>query len=186
MEQTADYEVIYSKRKTLAVSITSEGKVIVRAPVNFPPSEIQKFLMEKQNWIKQHIKRAEERNKNQKIIRMTALQRETYISEARSVITELCRIYAEQMQVTYKKITIREQKTRWGSASSKGNLNFNWKLILMPRKVLEYVVVHELSHLKAMDHSPAFYRVVRQFMPDYEQPKKWLSEHGSEYKVQLI
>ena len=65
-------------------------------------------------------------------------------------------------------------------------MNFNWKLILMPRKVLEYVVVHELAHLKVMNHSPAFYEAVAQYMPDYEQPKTWLSKHGAEYNIHLI
>lgn len=186
MEQELAYEVVYSKRKTLAVSVAFYGRVVVRAPRHFPKSEITRFVEEKQDWIAHHVKKAGEREKNQKIFRMTAEEREDYIREAGSVITQMCRLRAKQMGVSYKKITIREQKTRWGSASSKGNLNFNWKLILMPRKVLEYVVVHELSHLKVMNHSPAFYRVVAQHMPDYEQPKKWLSEHGTEYKVDLI
>lgn len=186
MEQALDYQLVYSKRKTLAVSVTADGKVVVRAPRYFPKSEITRFITEKQDWIERHIKQAKIREKNQKVFCMTQKEREAYIREARSVITQLCSVYAKRMGVSFQKITIREQKTRWGSASSKGNLNFNWKLILMPRKVLEYVVVHELSHLKVMDHSPAFYRVVEQYMPDYKQPKQWLSEHGTEYKVNLI
>lgn len=186
MEQTPAYKVIYSDRKTLSVTVAAGGQVTVRAPRHFPDSEILRFLSEKQDWIRHHAKLAEEREKKQKIIRLTAKERERYIQEARTVFTQLCRRYAKQMGVTYKKITIREQKTRWGSASSIGNLNFNWKLILMPREVLEYVVVHELSHLKVMNHSPAFYQVVAQYMPDYERPKKWLSEHGTEYNIHLI
>lgn len=186
MDQALDYKVIYSSRKTLAVTVTADGQVIIRAPERFPKSEIRRFIEDKQGWIRHHVKLSEERKRNQKIIRMTAQERESYIQEAKTVITRLCRIYAGQMGVAYGKITIREQKTRWGSASSKGNLNFNWKLILMPRKVLEYVVVHELAHLKVMNHSPAFYEAVAQYMPDYEQPKTWLSKHGAQYKVHLI
>lgn len=186
MDQALDYEVIYSGRKTLAVTVTADGRVVVRAPERFPKSEILRFIEDKQEWIRHHVKLSDERKRNQKIIRMTAEERENYKKEARTVITRLCRIYSEQMGVVYGKITIREQKTRWGSASSRGNLNFNWKLILMPRKVLEYVVVHELAHLKVMNHSPAFYQTVAQYMPDYEQPKKWLSIHGAEYNIHLI
>ena len=185
MDQALDYEVIYSGRKTLAVTVTADGQVIVRAPERLPKGEIRKFI-EKQGWIRHHMKLSAERKRNQKKIRMTAKERENYKKEAKTVITRLCRIYAEQMGVSCGKITIREQKTRWGSASSRGNLNFNWKLILMPRKVLEYVVVHELAHLKVMNHSPAFYEAVAQYMPDYEQPKTWLSKHGAEYNIHLI
>ncbi|MBS7007336.1 M48 family metallopeptidase [Anaerostipes sp.] len=186
MERALAYEVVYSKRKTLAVTVACDGNVIVRAPRHFPESQIVRFINEKQSWIDVHIKKAKEREKYQKVFHITAEQREAYIQEARSVITRMCRQYAGQMGVSYNKISIREQKTRWGSASSKGNLNFNWKLILMPEDVLEYVVVHELSHLKVMNHSPVFYRVVARYLPNYKQPKKWLSDHGTEYKVNLI
>ena len=82
------------------------------------------------------------------------------------------------MGVTYGRISIREQKTRWGSCSSKGNLNFNWRLIFAPPEVLDYVVVHELAHRKEMNHSKAFYAIVESIMPDYRKWKKWLKENG--------
>lgn len=91
--------------------------------------------------------------------------------------------FAQKMGVSYGKITIREQKTRWGSCSSKGNLNFNWKLILMPREVLDYVVVHELAHRKEMNHSRAFYQVVESIMPDYKIWQNWLREHEGQYRT---
>lgn len=75
------------------------------------------------------------------------------------------------------RVTIREQKTRWGSCSSKGNLNFNWKLIMAPPEVLDYVVIHELCHLYEFNHSPRFWALVRAQMPDYEAWKKWLTAH---------
>lgn len=84
------------------------------------------------------------------------------------------------MGVTYGRITIREQKTRWGSCSSKGNLNFNWRLIFAPEYVLDYVVVHELAHRKEMNHSKAFYAVIESVLPDYQTAKKWLKDHGHE------
>ena len=83
--------------------------------------------------------------------------------------------------MTYGRITIREQKTRWGSCSSKGNLNFNWKLIRMPEEILDYVVVHELAHRKEMNHSRQFYQTVASVLPDYRQRERWLKEHGGEY-----
>ena len=76
------------------------------------------------------------------------------------------------------RVTIREQKTRWGSGSRKGNLNFNWKLIRAPQEALDYVVVHELCHLYEFNHSPGFWRMVESVLPDYGQWKRWLAQHG--------
>ena len=82
------------------------------------------------------------------------------------------------MKGAYGRISIREQKTRWGSCSSKGNLNFNWRLILAPEEVLNYVVVHELAHRREMNHSKAFYAIVESVLPDYRTARKWLRDKG--------
>ena len=97
---------------------------------------------------------------------------------ARDIFTRKAAYYASIMRVTYGRISIREQKTRWGSCSSKGNLNFNWRLIFAPEDVLDYIVVHELAHRKEMNHSPAFYAVVASVLPDYKKAQRWLREHG--------
>ena len=85
--------------------------------------------------------------------------------------------FAPLVGVCPGRIAIREQKTRWGSCSSKGNLNFNWKLIMAPPQVLDYVVIHELCHLHEFNHSPRFWSLVRRQMPDYIAWKKWLDNH---------
>ena len=86
--------------------------------------------------------------------------------------------FAKQIGVTYGRITIRNQKTRWGSCSSKGNLNFNCLLMLTPPEVIDYVVVHELSHRKEMNHSKAFWAEVEKVLPNYKEQVKWLKENG--------
>ena len=88
--------------------------------------------------------------------------------------------YAPRVGRTPGRVAIRDQKTRWGSCSSKGNLNFNWKLIMAPPQVLDYVVIHELCHLWEFNHSPRFWALVENQMPDYEVWKKWLSVHRDE------
>ena len=88
--------------------------------------------------------------------------------------------YARLMGISYGRITIREQKTRWGSCSGKGNLNFNWKLTLMPAELLDYVVVHELAHRKEMNHSRKFWKIVEQVLPDYRERRRRLREQASE------
>ncbi len=91
--------------------------------------------------------------------------------------------YAPRLGVHFGRVTIRDQKSRWGSCSQKGNLNFNWKLIMAPEEALEYVVIHELCHLIEFNHSPRFWRLVEGQMPEYEYWKKWLKTHGSELGV---
>lgn len=88
--------------------------------------------------------------------------------------------FARQMGVNYGNITIRSQKTRWGSRSSSGTLSFNWRLMLAPKEVLDYVVVHELAHIRQMNHSSAFWQEVAKIMPDYQIHRRWLKEHGHE------
>lgn len=85
--------------------------------------------------------------------------------------------FAPLVGVAPGRITIRDQKSRWGSCSAKGNLNFNWKLIMAPSQVLDYVVIHELCHLREFNHSPRFWELVYGQMPEYEAWKKWLKLH---------
>lgn len=101
-----------------------------------------------------------------------------YIKQAKSWIGKRVRFYAGQMDEAYNNITIKNQKKRWGSCSSAGNLNFNWRLILAPPEVIDYVVVHELCHLKQMNHSKEFWSEVEKVLPDYKVRKKWLDENG--------
>ncbi len=86
------------------------------------------------------------------------------------------------MSVLPGRIIVREQKTRWGSCSSKHNINLNWKLIMMPEEILNYVVVHELAHLKQMNHSKAFWEEVEKVLPDYKKQKEWLKQNGRNYQ----
>lgn len=94
------------------------------------------------------------------------------------MVTQRAEYYAPLIGVTYNRIAIRAQHTRWGSCSGKGNLNFNCLLALVPAEVLDYTVVHELCHLKEMNHSPKFWGEVEKILPDYKQCRKWLKENG--------
>ena len=96
------------------------------------------------------------------------------------MIPERVSYFAPQVGVTYGNITIRSQRTRWGSCSSKGNLNFNCLLMLVPREVLDYVVVHELCHRKEVNHSPRFWAEVERILPDYKIRQTWLKDNGSQ------
>ena len=103
--------------------------------------------------------------------------RATLSTAALTRIRERLDYYAPRIGRVPGRIAIREQKSRWGSCSSKGNLNFNWKLIMAPPQALDYVVIHELCHLHEFNHSPRFWTLVAGQMPDYEVWKKWLKAH---------
>ncbi|MCM1044516.1 MAG: M48 family metallopeptidase [Candidatus Gastranaerophilales bacterium] len=107
-----------------------------------------------------------------------------YRNFARQSITKRVVFYHALTGGDYTSITIRDQKTRWGSCSSKGTLSFNYRLIYAPSKVMDYVVVHELCHLTHMNHSKNFWAMVERIMPDYRAQKAWLKEHGQELTVE--
>lgn len=175
------YEIIYSNRKTLAIQITSDSRVRVRAPRQMSRAEIESFLTEKESWVLKHLRNMPQTDTSASDPASAPLsdsERRRYIHMAREIFTRQVRFYADRMNVSYGRISIREQKTRWGSCSSAGNLNFNWRLIFAPPAVLDYVVVHELAHRKEMNHSAAFYAIVEQVLPDYRSSQKWLRENG--------
>jgi predicted metal-dependent hydrolase len=103
-----------------------------------------------------------------------------YRERAQSFFEEKVEEYAEEMDVEYESVSVRNQRTRWGSCSAKKNLSFNWRLVMAPEDVAEYVVVHELAHLKEKNHTKTFWRIVREHMPEYKQKAEWLEENSTE------
>lgn len=101
-----------------------------------------------------------------------------YRDRAEELFTEHVECYAEEMDVEYESVTVRNQRTRWGSCSPKQNLSFNWRLTMAPEEVLEYVVVHELAHLIEKNHTDKYWRVVQEYMPDYKEYADWLEENS--------
>lgn len=106
-----------------------------------------------------------------------------YKGQAQKVFKEKLDFYAKQMGVTYNEMRIKDQKTRWGSCSARGNINLNWRVLQAPDQVLNYLVIHELAHLKHLNHSLDFWHLVESYMPDYKRWKKWLAEHGRELEI---
>jgi predicted metal-dependent hydrolase len=103
--------------------------------------------------------------------------------KAREVFQAKLNELSVQMGVSYKEFRLKEQKTRWGSCSSKGNINLNWRVILAPERVAEYLIIHELAHLKHMNHSPSFWEVVRQYCPEYDACRHWLKVNGESLRL---
>ena len=172
-------ELIRSRRRTISLEIKADGGLRIRAPYYTTKTEIWRFIRKNRNWIARKIDLEERRALlKDKIVPFTEEELRGLTEQAKRELPQRAAEFAWQMGVTYGRITIRHQKTRWGSCSAKGNLNFNCLLMLTPREVQDYVLVHELAHLAEMNHSPRFWAIVENMLPDYKEQRKWLRTEG--------
>lgn len=178
------YTLIRSKRKSYAISISPDGQITVRVPLVTSDREVRQILSQKQHWIVTKYLEQQEKQINKPVSGLTDAQRnaltQRYIVAAKEYFPKRAAYFRQFTGGTYNRITIRDQKTRWGSCSARGTLSFNWRLMLAPPAILDYVVVHELCHLTHMNHSPAFWQAVEAVCPDYRDSRRWLKEHGQE------
>lgn len=175
-----DVTIIKSKRKTISIQVNGDATVTVRAPRYVSRREIEKFLEEKEAWVIKHVEKAKQRMEEAESLEPFSDSEIDELSDmALEIIPERVNFYAGILGVTYGRITIRNQKTRWGSCSSKGNLNFNCLLMLTPPEVIDYVVVHELCHRIEMNHSKLFWDEVESVLPNYKMYRKWLKDEGN-------
>lgn len=175
-----EYTLLRSNRRTVGMEING-GKLIVRAPYSMSREAVKRFVAEHEPWIRKHLAlEAEQRKGAAQVQKLTGEEIAALADRALAVIPERVRHYAPIVGVTYGGITIRNQRTKWGSCSAKGNLNFNCLLMLAPPEVVDAIVVHELCHRKEMNHSQRFYEEVRRVFPDYDKWNGWLKDHGQE------
>lgn len=178
-----DVTIIKSNRKTVAIQVNADLTVTVRTPRSATRRDVDRILKKNEPWIRKHIEQMKEKKAQYESMEINYLTNEEIkelADKARQYIPERVEYYARLVGVTYGRITIRNQKTKWGSCSGKGNLNFNCLLMLMPSEVIDYVVVHELCHRKEMNHSKAFWREVEQILPNYKESVRWLKKEGSQ------
>lgn len=168
------HTLIRSNRKSISIQITAQG-VVVRAPRAATDSQVEHYVQSKRSWIESHLAKLPEPQP-----KFTRAEVEELVRKALAVIPERVRHYAPIVGVRYGNITIRNQRSRWGSCSSKGNLNFNCLLMLTPAHVIDYVVVHELCHRLELNHSPRFWSHLERVLPNYRQSAQWLKEHEKE------
>lgn len=212
------YELIYSDRKTIGISVERDKNIVVRAPEKVTEKEIEDFIERKKYWIYTKLKHPQkyQRNSNKEFIsgesilylgryhkldvvddhfdkvkfankfiiskknRQNArvLFKEWYIERAKEKIIPKVEFFAKNLGVHYNSIKIREYKYRWGSCTTKNNINFNWRIIKAPPLVIDYIVVHELAHLLESNHSPEFWSIIKTQIPKYGEAKEWLKLNG--------
>ena len=177
-----EYTVIRSNRRSVSLEIDTDANLIVRTPFRMSEKAILEFVASKQEWIDKHREKMRHKvRKRKEAPSFTVREREELVRKALKIIPERVAYFAPIVGVTYGNITIRNQKTIWGSSSKKGNLNFNYLLAAFPDEVIDYVVVHELCHRKEMNHSKKFWTEVEKIIPDHKAIRKWLREEGSVY-----
>ncbi len=187
MNMDYEVEIIRSKRRTLGLEIQPDGRVIARAPMRMKQSEIDRFIGEKAAWIEKHLQKLQEAQEQQgSVEKLNDEDIQKLADKALEYIPNRVEYYAPLVGVDYGKITIRNQKTKWGSCSSKGNLNFNCLLMLTPPEVIDSVVVHELCHRKEMNHSKRFYSEVLRVYLEYKKWNKWLRDNGNAIMARML
>ena len=170
------YTIIRSSRKTISIVIKPSGEVEVRCPRRCSKGQINAFVLSKEDWIRKHLEAIAHRPQ---CPMLSSEELQNLAKQAAEELSEKVRHFANVMGVSVSRITIRSQKSRWGSCSAKGNLNFNCLLMLCPEEVRDYVVIHELCHRKHLNHSADFWAEVELYCPDYRIQRKWLKDNGA-------
>ncbi|MDO9326354.1 MAG: SprT family zinc-dependent metalloprotease [Methanoregula sp.] len=210
-------QIVRSRRRSIALVITPDGHLIVRAPLKAPEALINKFVEEKSGWITKKIGEMRQRpaatehayeegetffylgriyplhivesgsspiERTDRLCICRTLLPDIkhrvkcwYVQEAQREIYARCMWFSMTTGYTPKSIRITDARQRWGSCTSVGGINFSWRLIQAPLEIVDYVIVHELVHLKQHDHSKKFWAKVKEIMPDYERRKEWLREN---------
>ena len=172
-------QVIKSNRKTMAMRIVDSQTVELRVPLRATQAQIDAFIQQHQGWLDKHIQLVSQRERETAALPpLTAQEIRALAEKAVQYIPQRVSFFARQVGVSYGRITIRNQKSKWGSCSSQGNLNFNCLLMLCPPEVIDYVVVHELCHRREMNHSPRFWALVEAVIPNYAALRQWLKTEG--------
>lgn len=168
------YELVRSSRRTLAVEVTKDGRVIVRAPMRLAQKRIDAFVIEHEVWIREHLAVQQLRRENHP--EPTEEQRKELIRRAKKILPEKVAYYSKIMKLFPTGITITGAEKRFGSCSWKNRICFSWRLMSYPEEAVDYVVVHELAHIRHKNHSRDFYACVETVLPNWRERRKLLKE----------
>ena len=174
-----NYTIKRSSRKTLGIYIKS-GEVEVRAPMRVSERRIDKFVEKNKQWIQKQLKKHAERKSS--LPELTEDETKTARKKARSILQDKLDYWSQITGLEYNQLRLKENSTNWGSCSTKRNINLDWRLTLLPEPICDYVILHEVCHLKEMNHGPRFWSLVERYMPEYRERKLWLTKHGWQVK----
>jgi predicted metal-dependent hydrolase len=172
------YEIRESARaKRARITIQADGRVVVTKPARVSVRAVERFVMEKQDWIEVMVVRAEKRSGGIPKVEFPRLQRGTKqykeaVEAARALAHTRLEYFNTIYKSTYGTISIRNQKTRWGSCSAQNNLSFNYKIVFLPTELADYIIVHELCHTLEHNHSVRFWAQVARVLPNHAALRK--------------
>lgn len=167
-----EYELVRSNRRTMSVEVDSSGGVLVRAPRLMPKWRIEAFVQERLDWIRSA--KARQARRQARLPQIREEDKPLYVKQAKAVLPGKIDRYAKQMGVEPTGLTVTSARTRFGSCSGKNRLSFSWRLMAYPEAAIDYVVVHELAHIRYKDHGRAFYGFIESVLPDYRDRIKLL------------
>lgn len=172
--------IVKQHRKSISIKIRNSSLIEVHAPFGIEDKDIDAFVEKHGDWINAKLAEMKEAESALNSIDVASkAEFDEKIELAKKIIPEKCAYYADMIGVDYGRITLKAQKTLFGSCSAAGNLNFNIALMFAPEKVLDYVIIHELCHLKEMNHSVDFWHEVEKVMKDYKVERQWLKDNGA-------
>ena len=163
-----------SRARNLRLTINLDGELIVTKPWLVSTRQAEKFIQQKADWILKKMTVMKRRGNNSLLANVSAADYSKYKEQARALVTQKVADFGQIYGLSYNRIFIRNQKTRWGSCSSKKNLNYNFRIALLPERLVDYIIVHELCHLQELNHSPRFWALVEQEIPYYKEARKEL------------
>jgi predicted metal-dependent hydrolase len=169
---TMDYRLVRSNRQTLAIEVTREAEIVVRAPLRAPQKDIDAFVESRRHWIASALQRQQQRMEAHPPL--TEAEIETLRQRAKAYIPGRVAVWARRMSLSPAAVKITSARTRFGSCSSKNTLCFSLYLMQYPEDAIDAVVVHELCHMRQRNHSPTFYAEVESWLPDYREREKLL------------
>ena len=181
-----EIEVIRSRRKSLSLEVKADGRVLLRAPLRAGQRQLEAFAEKNRDWIARKQEEARlRREEAAEVLPLTEEELKALQKRGRVLFAERAARYAPLVGVDFGRVSVRKQRSKWGSCSSRGDLSFNCLLLLAPEEVLDYVVVHELCHRLEMNHSPRFWAHVRRVLPNYESSRRYLRENGAALMARL-
>ena len=174
-----EYKIIRSDRKTLSIEVNKKMEIIIRAPKKCSDKTISSFAKKYEPWAERALLKTEERLKNAAEYEINEDDREKYIALARLVLPEKTHYWGKIMglEPTYVKITSAEK--RYGSCNSKNGICYSYRLMAYPEKAIDYVVIHELAHIRHKNHGREFYKLIEKYMPGYREAEKILKHKGA-------
>jgi len=168
----------HSRARRYVIRVTADGVVRVTIPQWGSKREAAAFAERERAWIAKQQRRAEEERAQPKPSEMAGEVERDLRSRAKRALPARVSELAAQHGLTVARVSVRNQRWRWGSCSRAGHICLNWRLMTMPEWVRDYVIIHELMHLKRMDHSPRFWKLVARVCPDYQNARRWLRQHA--------